>query len=237
MPPRVPSGRPSMWRSCASPPGARIGDLRRRQRPIADGAPADLHRRGDVALNERRRHAQRVGDVVEPVARLVGRQQRPRRRRRAPADRGWRSRIRCGSADAGPARPAPPGAAPPCRDALRDRRRTHRARRARDAALPLGGIMPARILRTTFSHVVGVAGRRGRGSGRRAPGRPSSARPLWQVMQYCVRSAADGRRRGRRRLLRLKRRHREHDGPRHGKREEDVCERQLHRWTVLHQLR
>ena len=53
----------------------RVGDLRRRGVAFADGQPADLRRRRDVALEQRRRHAEHVGDVVEAVARIVGRQQ------------------------------------------------------------------------------------------------------------------------------------------------------------------
>ena len=56
--------------------GRRVGDLRRRRRAIAHGLAADLHRRRDVALHERRRHGERFGDVVEAFVRVVGRQQR-----------------------------------------------------------------------------------------------------------------------------------------------------------------
>ena len=53
----------------------RVGDLGRRGVALADGQAADFGRRRDVALEQRRRHAQHVGDVVEAVARVVGRQQ------------------------------------------------------------------------------------------------------------------------------------------------------------------
>ena len=74
-PPRVPSGRPSTCSSwvrsgrmrIVSPPGERPG--------TADGQPADLLRRGDVAVQERRREVAHR-HVVEPVAGLVRRQQR-----------------------------------------------------------------------------------------------------------------------------------------------------------------
>ena len=55
--------------------GSRVSDLGGDERAVADGSTADFHRRGHIALNERRRHAQRVGDVVEPFARIIGRQQ------------------------------------------------------------------------------------------------------------------------------------------------------------------
>ena len=92
-----------MCRSCASPAAARYVDLRRRQRPIADGQAADLHRRGDVALNQRRRHAQRLRDVVEALARAIGRQQRAHVDVERRAGRESRWRTRCDSADAAPA--------------------------------------------------------------------------------------------------------------------------------------
>ena len=46
------------------------------ERRIADGAPADLGRRRHVARHQPGRHRQHVADVVEAVARIVGRQQR-----------------------------------------------------------------------------------------------------------------------------------------------------------------
>ena len=45
---------------------------------VADGQGADLAGGVQVALEQQRRHAQQVGDVVEAVARFVGRQQRDR---------------------------------------------------------------------------------------------------------------------------------------------------------------
>ena len=47
-------------------------------RRIADGEPADLARREQVPLQQGRRHRQDLGDVVQAVIRLVGRQQRLR---------------------------------------------------------------------------------------------------------------------------------------------------------------
>ena len=49
---------------------------RRRARRRADGDGADLLRGGEIALHQRRRHPQHAGDVVEPVAHIVGRQHR-----------------------------------------------------------------------------------------------------------------------------------------------------------------
>ena len=94
-PPRVPSGSPSTCSSwvrsgrmrIVSPPGDRPG--------LPDGQAADLLRRGDVAVQERRREVAHR-HVVEPVAGLVVRQQRRWRRCRAPAGRGWRSGTRSG---------------------------------------------------------------------------------------------------------------------------------------------
>jgi hypothetical protein len=48
---------------------------RRRQLRIADGEGGNAIRRREIALEEHRRHAKNVGDVVEPRARIVGRQQ------------------------------------------------------------------------------------------------------------------------------------------------------------------
>ncbi len=42
---------------------------------IADGEPAQLARRFEIALHDRGRHEQEVGDIVETAARIVGRQQ------------------------------------------------------------------------------------------------------------------------------------------------------------------
>ena len=86
-----------------------------------------------------------VGDVVEAVRRIVGRQQRRRYRRRAPTDRGWRWRIRRGSGD-GPA--GRPGLGLARRRAIE--RRSSATRRARRGSpgpgcgAPCGGIIPTR---------------------------------------------------------------------------------------------
>ena len=54
-----------------------VGSNGRRLRRIAHGETADLARRAHVALQQPRRERQHVADVVEAVAGLVGRQQRP----------------------------------------------------------------------------------------------------------------------------------------------------------------
>src|SRR5438034_1269250 len=76
-----------------------IGDLRRRERAIADGAPADLHGRRDVTLNQRStrrgrpRCCRTLHSTRPPAAAST-------RRHRAPAGRESRSRTRRGSGDA-----------------------------------------------------------------------------------------------------------------------------------------
>ena len=73
-PPRVPSGSPSTCSSCESSGGMR--NARRTSVGVgADGEAADLAGRRQVLLEQRRRHAQHAGLVVEPVALVVGRQQ------------------------------------------------------------------------------------------------------------------------------------------------------------------
>src|SRR5688572_30934450 len=47
-----------------------------RSRRAADRERADLRGGREIALEERRRRAEHVGDVVEPFRRVVGRQQR-----------------------------------------------------------------------------------------------------------------------------------------------------------------
>ena len=51
-----------------------VGDLRWRQRAVANGATADFHGRRDVTLNQCRRNAQGIGDVVESFVGVVRRQ-------------------------------------------------------------------------------------------------------------------------------------------------------------------
>ena len=92
--------------------GGAIRDAIRADRRIADRQPADLRRRGHVALDQRRRDAEHVGDVVEAAAESSG----------GSSDAGVDvereqiadgvARTRRGSADGAPAR----------RDRLRRRR-------------------------------------------------------------------------------------------------------------------
>ena len=58
------------------PARRRIGDLARGEGAIAHGLATDLHRRGDVPLDERGRDAQRLRDVVEAFARAIRGKQR-----------------------------------------------------------------------------------------------------------------------------------------------------------------
>ena len=74
-----------------------IVDGRKRRRG-SDRRAADLLRRRQIPLHQRRRQLQYAGNVVEAVARVVGRKQRRRRRCGDRAGRGRRSGIRCGSA-------------------------------------------------------------------------------------------------------------------------------------------
>ncbi len=64
--------------------------LRRRDLRIADGQAGDLPRRRQIALHQRRRHAEHVRDVVESVRFFVRAAEATRRRRRARANRGSR---------------------------------------------------------------------------------------------------------------------------------------------------
>src|SRR5262249_30913982 len=59
--------RKSTWRV--------VGHLARNQRAVADCAAADLHCGGNVALNERGRCSECIGDVVKTFRRIVRRQQ------------------------------------------------------------------------------------------------------------------------------------------------------------------
>ena len=56
-------------------PGHAVGGHRRAEGGVADGQPADPRGRRQVALEQRRRHRQHVGVVVEAVRPVVGREQ------------------------------------------------------------------------------------------------------------------------------------------------------------------
>ena len=178
MPPRVPRGRPSMCR-LPQTRAARVLGERGRHRAVADRPAADLHRGRDVALDERGRHAEHFGDVVEALARVVGRQQRRDvDLRRAGRERRWRTRRDSAG--------AAPGRRRSVRDAARSSpariaRRSHRARRD-GRGLPAGGIIPVRSLRTAFSQTSASSPRRlkSRCSSDRPPADSASS---WQLTQ------------------------------------------------------
>ena len=118
--------------------------------PIASAVT--LARGAQVAFHQRRRERLRVGDVVEAVADGVGRQQRRRRRCRAPSRsltaRAYSARFRRWNG-------REPGIGIDAR--RRDRCASRAPRPARRAVgrsgrrAPGGGIMPARSLRIIFS--------------------------------------------------------------------------------------
>ena len=169
-------------RACRAPVARRrVGGLRRRHRAVADRPAADLQRRRHVALHQRGRNRQGLGDVVEAFARVVARQQRARVDV-APADRGSHWRTRCGSAAETRACEGRPGGFA----------RSSRASRAvvnasivvaSGRGMPLGGIMPVRSLRTTFSHTSTSEPTCVRPSAS-SDRPPVFARGLWQVTQY-----------------------------------------------------
>ena len=74
MPPRVPSGRPSWWKSCVRGLLRAIGGAGGQRVLVAQRLHDHGARGGDVLVEERRRDLQRGGDVVEAVARFVARQ-------------------------------------------------------------------------------------------------------------------------------------------------------------------
>ena len=131
-----------------------IGRDARTDRVAADGQPADAPGRPEVPLKQQRRHAQRVGDVVEPVARVVRRQQGRDihvQREQVPDGVGVLGAVEAvkdgGPWKIGPRRPGRIevgfGVAPG----------THRASPSPDAAGRPAAWPPARSLRTTFSQV------------------------------------------------------------------------------------
>ena len=162
MPPRVPSGSPSMWSAWARSGGTRYTGARRRDGRIADREAGDLARCRQVLLEQRRRDLQDVGDVVEPVRLIVGRQEARWRRCRARADRGRRWRIRSGSGGAAATGPGWVSRAPRDRSWFRGTRRATRWSAWSGRGAPSGGIIPPRSLRTTFSQVSAPSGTRSR---------------------------------------------------------------------------
>ncbi len=156
-PPRVPSGSPSTWPFWLKSRLIEYSDVPAGAVGIADGQRADALRRGEVAVEQQRRGAQRRGDVVEAEVAAVVRQQRRRRRRRARAGRGSRCGIRRGSGGArrsGPACSVPlPGAIERSRQPRGERRvlgltRTrHAVRRHRTHAQLAQHALPRRRVR------------------------------------------------------------------------------------------
>ena len=186
VPPSVPSGRPSMCWSCDRSCGTRYVSPPGRIARIADCQRADRRRGGEVALLQRRRHAEHVRHVVEAERRVVWRQQQ--RRINVQVQQIANRVCVLGAVQAMQHRPAGIRRArshaielafEPARKGVEDRRRrTWRTWRRHQTG---------RSFRVTFSHVsmlaAGVASAAG-----------SSARPpvcsrwLWQVTQDRVRS-------------------------------------------------
>ena len=160
----------------------RLGRRRRHRRRHREAA--DLARRRQVALHQRRRDAEDAGDVVEAVARVVGRQQladvdverqqvahgvavlRP-----AQAVEGLRAAgvgIRRGGGVQLPFEPGP----------------ELRVGRGLRPGRGRGGMAPARSLRTTFSHTSACAATSVTSTAPEASVRPPvRSRSLWHVTQ------------------------------------------------------
>ena len=158
-----------------------IGHLVGAERAIAYGLAADLHRGGDISLNQRGRNSQCLRDIVKPFTRTVGRQQRRDVDvQREEVANGVPVSVRFNRWRAGVPRLAPGTAARSSRASSSDANASSAARSGRRA--PLGGIMPVLIFRTTFSQVSAFAATCEMSS-------MSSARSavfirwLWQVMQ------------------------------------------------------
>ena len=127
-------------------------------RRIADRERADRRRRRQVALEQRRRHAEHVSVVVEAVGRIVRRQQR-RRYRRSSASRSriafaYSARFRrCGDGRPGL------GCVAAARSSVVSRNEISAACVAASGrGIPAGGIAPACSFRITFSHIAPSVG-------------------------------------------------------------------------------
>ena len=192
-------GRPRCRRACRTARRRRarlrrvLGDavrgLARRRLAIADREPADLARRAQVALEQRRRERLHVGDVVEALAERVGRQER------GDVD-VEREQIVHGARVLGAVQtlerpPARIRRAPRPRDrsAFRAIPRTPSASRRPDVGAPGGGIMPARSLRIIFSVDFGVLARLCAASKCSSDSPPVFASSSWQVAQLAATSA------------------------------------------------
>ena len=138
----------SCWRSSREADVVDIGERRRR----AHREPADLLRRGQIPLHERRRHLQHAGDVVEPIARVVGGKQRvdvdveiEQIANDVPVFGAIQAMERLGSSRVGMGRR---GAS---RAPTRPSSRSASCVAASGRGLPAGGIRPVRTFRTTRS--------------------------------------------------------------------------------------
>ena len=184
-PPREPNGRSSLSRSsCVSIRGSVI-QLDAGAGRISEREPADLPRREQVPLHQRRRDRQHLGDVVEAVlVGVVGRQQRPRvdveREQIADGVRVF------GAVQAMERRPAGirAGRGRAIESGLRARTTNAAAAGFSGRGRPTGGIVPARSFRTTFSQTSALLRRRSSRRRCRARGPPVFSRWLWQVTQY-----------------------------------------------------
>ena len=127
-----------------------VEDGLRRRRHIANRQTADLSRSRQIRLHQRRRQRQRPRDVVEPVRRIVGRQEL----RGVHFEREHvANRIRIfGAVEAVQARRRQMGGRAAIEFILHPGDQRLAGGRVR-AAYPVGGIMPARSLRTTFSPI------------------------------------------------------------------------------------
>ena len=154
----MPSGRPGTWNCCARALPIVYGTPTARGLRVADGLRAQVARGAQELIDERRRHRQRVRDVVEAVLGAVDGQQRrgidlereqiANRVRVLGAIHAMRRHV------AGRRARAPRHRASP-----RARRRTHRSPHRsgfRPASLG-GGIMRPRSLRTARSNVSACA--------------------------------------------------------------------------------
>ena len=163
--------------ACDRPRGARVGGEPGADRRVADRQAADLRRRRDVGLHQRRRDAEHAGDVVEALRSSRRRAAASRRRSAGRADRGrrWRTRSRFSRCSTRRARIGRRGRR--AIDRGLDRARPgRRASRGPGRGAPAGGIMPVRSLRTTFSHTCGVRARPARRRARRATRPPVFSR-------------------------------------------------------------
>ena len=155
----------------------------RRRLRIAERQRADPLGRRQVALEQHRRDAQHVGVVVEPAARIVGRQHR----RDVDVEREQIAHgVRVlGAIQAMGQRTAGIRIARARRrsSVARARRRAPSRGRRQAAAAPAGGIMPARTFRMTFSQTSACAATFDR-SGASSASSPVFSRWLWQVTQY-----------------------------------------------------